>query len=130
MKDGRLISCSGDCTINIYEKYTFKLQCSIKEHSSHVSSINQLNNGKIISCSWDYTMKIIKLNKLNDEKKYDLEQTLSGHTCHVMNPIEIRDNEIISFSLDTNMKKLELKIMNLNVPKQLTSKNQAQIVIF
>ena len=75
-------------------------------------------------------MKIIKLNKLNDEKKYDLEQTLSGHTCHVMNPIEIRDNEIISFSLDTNMKKLELKIMNLNVPKQLTSKNQARIVIF
>ena len=110
MKDGRLISCSGDFTINIYEKDTFKLQISIKEHSSHVTSINQLNNGKIISCSLDYTMKIIKLkDKLNDGKKYELEQSLSGHTCHVMNVIEIIDNELISISRDSNMKIWKLK---------------------
>ena len=30
LKDGRLISCSDDCTLNIYKKETFELQLSIK----------------------------------------------------------------------------------------------------
>ena len=37
LKDGRLISGSGDCTLNIYKKDTFELQLSIKEHSSSIS---------------------------------------------------------------------------------------------
>ena len=36
LKDGRLISSSGDCTLNIYKKDTFELQLSIKEHSEAV----------------------------------------------------------------------------------------------
>ena len=36
LKDGRLISSSYDCTLNIYKKDTFELQLSIKEHSGQV----------------------------------------------------------------------------------------------
>ena len=36
LKDGRLISCSADSTLNIYKKDTFEIQLSIKEHSNTV----------------------------------------------------------------------------------------------
>ncbi len=36
LKDGRLISSSGDYTLNIYKKDTFELQLSIKEHSNEI----------------------------------------------------------------------------------------------
>ena len=106
LKDGRLISCSGDNTVNVYKKDTFELQLSIKEHSSCVRYVTQLNNDKIITCSEDQTMNIIKLI---DENKYNLEQKLTGHSSYVMNVIEIRENELISVSYDKTMKKWELK---------------------
>ena len=87
LKDGRLISGSADCTLNIYKKDTFELQLSIKEHSSVIECFTQLNNDKIITCSADKTMNIIKLIS---EDKYNLEQKLIGHNNPVYNVIEIR----------------------------------------
>ena len=91
LKDGRLISCSGDNTVNIYKKDTFELQLSIKEHSSDILLITQLINDKIISCSSDKTINIIKLI---GEDKYNLELKLTGHGDSIYNIIEIRNNEL------------------------------------
>ena len=44
LKDGRLMSCSSDSTLNIYKKDTFEFQLSIKEHSTWIISFTQLNN--------------------------------------------------------------------------------------
>ena len=55
LKDGRLVSCSDDYTLNIYKKDTFELQLSIKEHSSNIRYFTQLKNDKIITCSDDYS---------------------------------------------------------------------------
>ena len=101
LKDGRLISCSCDKSINIYKKDTYELQLSIKEHSNTVRSCTQLNDERIISCSGDKTMKIIKLI---GEDKYQIDQILEGHTNQVEKIIEIKENELISVSFDKNMK--------------------------
>ena len=106
LKDGRLISSSYDYSLNIYGKDSFELQLSIKEHMGAVRFFTQLQNDKIITCSDDKTMNIIKLF---NEDKYYLEQKLKGHSSSVWNAIEIRENELISVSYDKTMKKWEIK---------------------
>ena len=101
LNDGRLMSSSGDYSLNIYNNNSFELQLSIKEHSDYVRSFTQLKDGKIISCSNDQTMKLIKLI---EEDKYKLEQTLQGHSSYVYKVIEIKENELISVSYDKTMK--------------------------
>ena len=101
LKDGRLVSCSDDKSFNIYNIKSYELQLSIKEHSNGILSFTQLNNGLIITCSKDKTMKVIKL--INDDN-YEIKQTLRGHNNSVMKVIEIRKNELISISREENMK--------------------------
>ena len=101
LKDGRLVSCSDDSSFNIYNINSYELQLSIKEHSNGILSFTQLNNGLIITCSKDKTMKVIKL--INDDK-YEIIQTLIGHNNTVMKVIEIKNNELISISREENMK--------------------------
>ncbi len=55
--------------LNIY-KIDFELQLSIKEHLNLLISFNQLNDGRIITCSKDCSIKIIKLIK---EDSYQAE---------------------------------------------------------
>ena len=87
--------------MNIYKKDTYDLQLSIKEHSSSIYSFTELHDRRIITCSDDKTMKIIKLI---GEDKYQIEQTLQGHTSIVFKIIEIKENELISISCDKTMK--------------------------
>ena len=91
LKDGRLISSSGDSTLNVYKKDTYELQFTIKEHSRTARCFTQLINGKIITCSSDASMNVIQLI---DEDRYQLEQKLTGHNGNVRNVIEIRENEL------------------------------------
>ena len=92
--------------MNIYKKDSYDLQLSIKEHSSDINSFNELHDRRIISCSADKTMKIIKLI---GEDKYQIEQTLQGHTDWVYKIIEIKENELISISYDKNNENMEIK---------------------
>ncbi len=101
LNDGRLISCSWDNSLNIYNKDTFELQLSIKEHTDCVRSFTQLKNGKIITCSRDKTMNLIQLI---GEDQYIIEQKLIGHSDWIMKVIEIFDNMLISISYDKTMK--------------------------
>ena len=93
LKDGRLISCSADNSLNIYKNNTYELQLSIKEHSDWINSFTQLKDERIITCSGDNTMKIIKLI---GEDKYKIDQILKGHDNDVCKIIEIKENELIS----------------------------------
>ena len=87
--------------MNIYKKDSYDLQLSIKEHSSSIYSFTELYDKRIITCSADNTMKIIKLI---GENKYQIEQTLQGHTHYIYKIIEIKENELISISGDKIMK--------------------------
>ena len=101
LQDGRLVSCSDDCTINIYKNNTFELQISIKEHLFWIPSFTELKDGRIISCSGDNTFKIIKLI---GEDNYIIEQTITEHKNWVYQVIEIKKNQLISVSRDGSMK--------------------------
>ena len=114
------MSGSGDYTLNIYKKDTFELQLSIKEHSSWINFLKQLNNDKIVTCSGDCTINIIKLI---GEDKYNLEQKLTGHTSYALNVIEVRENELISVSYDKTMKKWEIKNDKYECTKTITFQN-------
>ena len=96
-----MASCSEDNSLNIYKSNTFELQLKIKEHSSAIISFTQISDGRIITCSDDYTMKIIKLL---EENKYQIDQELKEHSNYVYKVIEIKENELISISNDKTMK--------------------------
>ena len=99
LNDGRLVCCTKE--LNIYKKDSYKLQLSIKEHSSYINSFTELYDGRIITCSKDKTMKLIKLI---NEDKYEIQQTLDGHNDSVCKIIEIKKEELISISKDKTMK--------------------------
>ena len=61
LKDGRLSSSAGDNTLIIYNKDTFEPDIIIREHTNYVNYHIQLRNENIVTCSWDNTLKIIKL---------------------------------------------------------------------
>ena len=100
LNDGRLIASFSDKSLFIYNKDTYEIQLSIKEHSKQINSFTEINNKRIITCS-DKTMKIIKLI---GEDNYKIEQTLLGHTDFICRIIEIKENELISISYDKIMK--------------------------
>ena len=105
LKDGRIISGSEDGMLNIYNKDNYEIDLSIKEHSNKINSCIQLNDERIVTCSNDCTMKIIKLT---NDNKYALESTLESPEKMVLNVIEIKNNEIISILSDKTMKVWDL----------------------
>ncbi len=100
MNDGRLISCSYDGTVNIYRRYSYDIELSIKAHEVDINYFIVLKNGKILTCSDDKTMKLIKI----EEKELKIEQTLLGHENIVESSIELKENLIISVAKDKSMK--------------------------
>lgn len=115
LKDGRLLSSGKDGTLFIYNKDNYEIEISIKEHKDGISSCTQLNDERIVTCSKDHTIKIIKLT---NDNKYIVESTLESHDNEVFKAIELKENEIISISSDFTM-----KIWDLN-----TFKNTRTIV--
>ena len=65
LKDGRLISASKDGTLNIYNKDIYEIGLSIKELSDEIFSCIQLNDERLVTCSKDCIIKVIKLMEDN-----------------------------------------------------------------
>jgi len=99
MNDGRLVSGSIDCSIIIYNKTTYQPDLIIKEHSSWICNIIQLNSGILISCSDDKTIKLFKI----EGNKYEVLQTLNYHKDRVSRIIEINNKILVSSSLDSSI---------------------------
>ena len=111
LKDGRFASCSKDKKLIIYDSKTFEPQIEINNiHNDQIFSFNQLEDEKIITCSADKTMKLIKIEK----DKYSIVQSLEQHQGYVVKAIEFNKNELISISNDSNIKfwKKEKDIFN------------------
>jgi WD40 repeat protein len=108
LKDGRLASSSNDFCLNIYKLNSFELQLSIKE-SSRCRSFIQINDGRIIACYDDGSIKLIKLE---NEDKYVIDQNIKEHSSACRKIIEIKQNKLISISSDNTM-----KIWNFNENK-------------
>ena len=115
LKDGRLISASKDGTLNIYNKDIYEIGLSIKELSDEIFSCIQLNDERLVTCSKDCIIKVIKLM---EDNKYILEASLESHKNEVLNIVEIKNNIIISVSSDKTMKVWDLNTF-FKIKKQL-----------
>ena len=121
LKDGRLVSYSNDKTINIYKKNTFEIQLSIKEDSNNIVWFTQLKDERLITCSPEN----IKIIKLLEDNKYQIDQILKDHTEGARKIIEIKENELISVSYDKTMKIWKLNNENkFECKKTITFQNQ------
>ena len=66
LKDGRLVSCSSDRKIIIYNKNTFKSDIVIEnEFNNVISFITQLSSGLLVSCCDDTKIKFFKMKNYN-----------------------------------------------------------------
>ena len=97
LKDGRLSSSAADNTLIIYNKETFKPDLIFSEHTDYVNYHIQLKNENIVTCSWDETLKIIKLLPDN---KYQVIQTLDEHKNVINKAIEMEDSKLLTCSDD------------------------------
>ena len=97
LKDGRLSSSGADEKLIIYNKDTFKPDLIIIEHTDYVNYHIQLRNENIVTCSWDFTLKIIKLLPNN---KYEVIQVLEEHTDVVDKALEMEDGKLLTCTDD------------------------------
>ena len=82
LQDGRLSSSLDDGKLIIYNKNNKDADLIICEHGNETLSYHiQLTNGNLVTCSYDATIKIIKLQS---KKTYKLLQTLSDHLDKVL----------------------------------------------
>ena len=99
LKDGRFVTGSGDKSIIIYNKETFKPDLMINEHNNIVNNIIELNSGKLASCSSDNTIKIFKIIR----NEYKVIQTLTEHKDRVNKIIQLKNNKLVSCSNDKSI---------------------------
>jgi WD40 repeat protein len=99
LKNGKLITCSQDREINIFNEKTFEIEKTLNGHSNSIISICEINNNKLVSCSDDKYIIIWDLNL------YVMEYKFYAHQSYINKVIFINDkNYIVSCSEDKTIK--------------------------
>ena len=96
LKDKRVATGSQDANIKFFETKDFKCQLEIPAHESGVTHLSQAENGIIISCSCDFTIKLWEVNF----KCFRNIGVLSGHLRWVNCAAPIGIDSIVSCSDD------------------------------
>ena len=99
LKDGRLVSCSWDKSIIIYNKKSYKPDLIIKAHKDYVLCIITLSSGLLASSSCDSTIKIFNIK----ENNYKVIQTLNEHKNGILKIIELTNKTLVSCSHDCSI---------------------------
>lgn len=95
-KDNKIVSCSGDTSIKIYNLKAEKIQIIKDAHNFSINYISILSNQDIVSSSNDKTIKIWRLG----EDTFERIKTLESHTGAVIKAIQISGGRICSCSFD------------------------------
>ena len=108
LKNKRLVSGSQDSKIIVYDKNYIKPDLEIIEHTNAVTSLIVSSNGNLISSSSDKTIKIFKIEEINNKNnislKYYLLQTINTtHSNHIIHVREINSYKLASCSMDTQI---------------------------
>lgn len=98
LKDGRLVSCSTDKTIRVFNLTLQKFDLVIQEHNSWVNDIILLQNGNLASCS-----TIIKVFQIQGND-YKCIETFDEHTDKIQKMVEINEDCFASCSNDEKIK--------------------------
>ena len=98
LSDYRLVSCSDDGTIKVWETASGKELFTLQPHTYAVFSIAILPNGWLASGSDDSTIKLWDM-----EEKREV-RTLRGHTRGVVSLKVLSNGNIASYSIDDTIK--------------------------
>lgn len=99
LKDGRLASCSWDKTINVYDLSTFTCDFTIEGHENTVTYVSEFDNGDLISCADDLTLKIWEIKK----SSYTCKATIQMDTSDVWKVIPLSGNKFATCSAFDNV---------------------------
>ena len=105
LNDGRFAVCSSEFQISIFTISLFQVECIIEGHSDTVTYVSQLEDGRLLSSSYDKTVKLWKQN----DNKFIFEHSFEGHDNFVVKVIPLTNNRIASCSKDK-----KIKIWNVN----------------
>ena len=72
LPNGLVASCSADSTIYVWNSYTWVLIKKYLEHTKEVYCIDQIDNDILVSASYDWTLRIWKINTGQTISKIDL----------------------------------------------------------
>lgn len=97
--------CGCDHTLKLLDPVTYQTLFILREHNGTIERCYQLSDQKIITCSYDNTLKIWDLGA---EVKCIL--TLSGHTGAVCDCVILPDGKIASCSSDYTIKIWDINI--------------------
>ena len=116
LKDRRIISCSDDDYINIYNLYNpNKIDIQIKNNDLGVLDLIEIKKGIIIACC--ESLKLIKINK-ND---YIIIQTLKPHKELINRVIKLSNGFIATCSDDQKIQFYTYKNDNLEIYDNIDS---------
>lgn len=102
LQDGRIASCSGDKTIKIFDpKNNFNTDIILEGHLNAVTHISQAKNAKILSCSFDYCIKIWNVSKTSGGCEYTIK---NAHNDVIRKVIPISHERFASCSDDYTVK--------------------------
>lgn len=107
LQDKRIASACEDKTVKIYNIQKNECEIELKGFCFVVSYVTQLENGKVVACSYDRTIKVFTIA----EKTYVCDITIDKHKGWVLQVIPLYNNNFASCSRDK-----KIKIWNGNPP--------------
>eukprot|EP01036_Dinobryon_divergens_P033781 gene33781-biopygen26749 len=118
LPNGRLVSCSDDSTLRIWNVTTGDFETVLRGHDGEVSSVIALSDGLLVSCSWDRTLRVwnattgdcecvlsghdggVRTVRVWNITTGDCETVLTGHDGEVRSVIALPDGRLVSCSVD------------------------------
>ena len=98
LPDGRLVSCSEEKVLRVWNMTTGDCELILSGHDGRVNSVVALRDGRIVSCSDDKTLRIWNVTSR------ECEVVLSGHEGWVNSVIALPDSRIVSCSNDRTLR--------------------------
>ena len=127
--DSLFLTASYDSTIRIYKAPNFELRSNISDNKDCVYDAKFFDEGKIISCCKDHTIKIYDINRSTPIKSFTSSSTavtlsifqscvISGHS----------DGKIRLWDYRSNSAPIEIAIHKQNIIQVYTERNSSRIV--
>lgn len=100
LKDGRVVTCNSAFFITIYDPQNYyHRDVTLKAHSDEISTLCQLENEYLVSCSHDKTIKFWKIEKKEIKCLFTIEDNNK-----ILGMVILPENRIATCGLDHSIK--------------------------